>query len=107
MARRSGSGSRRKNYRVHNLLSGRSLAIEPLEERRLLAITVSTLVDEADGSIVDGDISLRDAIALAPSGETINFAAALTAGGPATITLTLGEIFVNKSISIIGPVRVC
>ncbi|MEZ6072235.1 MAG: hypothetical protein R3C10_18750 [Pirellulales bacterium] len=28
-----------------------------------MKITVDTLVDEADGSISDGDISLRDAIA--------------------------------------------
>ena len=52
----------------------RRLRIEPLEDRRLLSITVNTLVDELDGSILDGDISLRDAIAAAPSGETINFA---------------------------------
>ena len=51
----------------------RQLRIEPLEDRRLLSITVNTLVDEADGSIVDDDISLRDAIALAAAGETINF----------------------------------
>ena len=50
------------------------LRFEPLEDRRLLSITVDTLVDECDGSIVDGDISLRDAIVLAPSGETIDFA---------------------------------
>ena len=75
----------------------RRLRIEPLEDRRLLSITVNTLVDELDGSIVDGDISLRDAIAAAPSGETINFAAT------GTINLTLGQLSINQSLTINGP----
>lgn len=79
------------------------MRLEPLERRELLSITVDTLFDESDGSIVDGDISLRDAIALAPAGETIDFAAALTSGGPATINLSLGTIFINKDLAIVGP----
>ena len=47
----------------------RALQCEMLEDRRMLSITVDTLVDEADGSIVDGDVSLRDAIANAPDGD--------------------------------------
>jgi hypothetical protein len=39
----------------------RRLRYEPLEDRRLLSITVNTSLDELDGSIVDGDTSLRDA----------------------------------------------
>jgi predicted outer membrane repeat protein len=81
----------------------RSLKFESLEARQLLAITVTTLVDEADGSIVDGDVSLRDAISQAPSGETIEFSAALTNGGPVTLTLTLGQLVINKSLTITGP----
>lgn len=81
----------------------RPLRLEPLEDRRLLAITVDTLVDEADGSIADGDISLRDAIALAPPNETIDFDPALTSGGPATINLTLAALLIDKPLSIIGP----
>lgn len=81
----------------------RRLRFESLETRQLLAITVTTLVDEADGSIVDGDVSLRDAISQAPSGETIEFAAALTNGGPATINLTLGQLVISKSLTISGP----
>ena len=81
----------------------RRLRVEPLEDRRLLSITVDTLVDEADGSLVDGDISLRDAIALAPNAETIDFAPALTSGGPATIQLTLGELAIKRKLSIAGP----
>jgi hypothetical protein len=68
-----------------------------LEDRRLLAITVNTLIDEADGSIVDGDASLRDAIAVAPPGETITFSV------NGEIGLTLGQIVINKSVSIVGP----
>jgi hypothetical protein len=48
---------------------GRALRIESLEDRRLLAVTVTTLVDENDGVDVGGT-SLRDAIAAAPAGET-------------------------------------
>ena len=72
----------------------RRLCFEPLEDRRMLAIFVDTLIDEADGSITDGDISLRDAIALAPAGETIGF----VSGG--TIDLTLGELVIDKDLTI-------
>jgi hypothetical protein len=76
----------------------RRLRIEPLENRRLLAITVDTLVDEADGSIIDGDISLRDAIAAAALGETIDFSVT------GTIQLSnLGQLVVDKSLTIDGP----
>jgi predicted outer membrane repeat protein len=75
----------------------RRLRIEPLEDRRLLSITVNTLVDELDGSILDGDVSLRDAIAAAPLGETINF------GSTGTIKLTLGQLSINQSLTINGP----
>ncbi|MEX2316832.1 MAG: choice-of-anchor Q domain-containing protein [Pirellulales bacterium] len=75
----------------------RRLRIEPLEDRRLLSITVNMLTDELDGSIVDGDISLRDAVALAPSGETIEFSVT------GVINLTLGQLTINKSLTIAGP----
>lgn len=76
----------------------RRLRIEPLEDRRLLTtITVNTLVDEADGSIVDGDISLRDAIALATAGDTIDFSVT------GTINLTLGQLTIAKDLTINGP----
>ena len=42
----------------------RPLRFEPLEDRRLLALTVTTLVDENDGVGIGG-ISLREAIAAA------------------------------------------
>ncbi len=76
----------------------RRLRVERLEDRRLLAITVNTLVDEADGSIIDGDISFRDAIAAAAPAETIDFSVT------GSINLTsLGQLVVNKSLTISGP----
>jgi hypothetical protein len=81
---------------------GRALRVEPLEDRRLLAMTVNTLVDENDGVAVGG-ISLREAVAAAGQGETVNFAPALTAGGPAKLLLTKGELLISKSLTIEGP----
>lgn len=82
--------------------AGRALRLESLEDRRLLSITVNTLMDENDGVGVGG-ISLRDAITAAAAGETIDFAAALTDAGPATIRLTRGELLINKDLKIAGP----
>ena len=47
--------------------------------------------------------NLRSAIAGASNGDTINFAPALTSGGPATITLTNGEIAITTGLTITGP----
>ena len=75
----------------------RRLRFEPLEDRRLLSITVNTLVDENNGIGVGG-ISLREAIAAAPAGDTINFSVT------GTINLTnLGQLVVNKNLTIVGP----
>jgi len=75
----------------------KQLRIESLEDRRMLSITVNTLVDELDGSIVDGDISLRDAIAAATSAETIDFDAALNDG---VISLALGQMTIANALTI-------
>ena len=91
-----------QSRKTERLSYGRRLGFEPLEERRLLSITVNTLVDENDGIGVGG-VSLRDAIAAAAISDTIIFAPALTAGGPAKIVLTHGEISINKSLTISGP----
>src|SRR5436190_18389977 len=54
--------------------------------------TVSNLNDYGPGS-------LRDTISASASGDTINFTAGLTG----TITLTNGELYVNKDLAILGP----
>ncbi len=74
----------------------RSLRFEALESRLMLSITVNTLVDESDGVAVGG-ISLRDAIAAATPGDTIDFSVT------GTITLTHGELLINKNLTIRGP----
>jgi hypothetical protein len=93
--------SNRSNLRtLKATVRTRRLRIQRLEERCVLSITVDTLIDEADGSIVDGDISLRDAIAAAMPGETIDFASSLTAGGPATINLVFGSLNTNRHLTV-------
>jgi hypothetical protein len=78
----------------------RSLRMEPLEKRRMLAITVNTTVDELDGELLV-DVSLRDAIDLAPVGETINFAPSINSIALLNGT-NLGEIAFDKSLTIDG-----
>ena len=68
---------------------------------------VDILADEDDGNVLPGDLSLREAIRLANentgAADTIEFAPTLTAGGPATITLSLGELLIIDSVTITGP----
>ena len=88
-----------------NSLYRRALRYEPLEPRRLLAVvTVDTLADTIDFN--DGHTSLREAIFATntvPGADTINFAPALTANGPATILLTQGELKITDALTIAGP----
>ena len=75
-----------------------------------LNLLVDTLVDESDGNYARGDLSLREAIELAnlyPGADTIHFDPALTAGGPAKILLTQGELKITDSLTIDGPGRIC
>src|SRR5437762_10205150 len=60
-------------------------------------LTVNSAAD-AGGTCPGPSCTLRQAIATAASGDTINFAAGLT-----TITLTSDELLINKSLTIIGP----
>jgi hypothetical protein len=76
--------------------------LEPLEERRLLAITVTTNLDIVDAA--DGVVSLREAIAGANSvagPESIAFD--FGHDGPATILLTMGALTIADSLTINGP----
>ena len=62
-------------------------------------IVVSTLEDENDGDFTVGDLSLREAIATAESGDTITFDSSLSDG---TIALVDGELTIGKSLTIQG-----
>lgn len=68
---------------------------------------VDKLVDEDDGDFSPGDLSLREAIARAnvdsATFDTIEFSPNLTASGPATILLTLGELAITGTVTIDGP----
>lgn len=58
-------------------------------------VTVTSTLDENDGSCNDGDCSLRDAIATAVSGDTISVPSG-------SYVLTLGELVVSKSLNLVG-----
>lgn len=74
------------------------LAAAPASPVYASTLTVDTLVDENDSSCVDGDCSLRDALEVAASGDTINFSV--------TGTITLGsQLQINKDLTINGPGR--
>ena len=63
-----------------------------LLEARCLPSTVTNLEDNGPGS-------LRDAIATTPDGGTVDFQPGLSG----TITLTSGELAINKDLTILGP----
>ena len=60
-------------------------------------LTVNSAAD-AGGTCPGTTCTLRQAIAMAASGDTINFAAGIT-----TITLTSGELLINQAVTINGP----
>jgi len=102
MGRRS---RRRAAHSAASLPRRRRLLIEPLEDRRLLAVaTVTTLADTVDFN--DGVTSLREAIFATNTvggADTIEFDPSLTASGPATILFTQGELAITDSLTINGP----
>ncbi|MCE9563551.1 MAG: IPT/TIG domain-containing protein, partial [Planctomycetes bacterium] len=66
------------------------------------SLVVDTLVDVNDGDYSPGNLSLREAIALAnatPGADTITFKPGLTG----TITLSLGELAITDDVTITGP----
>lgn len=73
------------------LLSGAVLGAPALA----VDINVDTAVDESDGSCMDGDCSLRDAIAVAASGDRV----VVPAGN---YNLTIGALEPTVSLSIVG-----
>ena len=83
--------TRRRDWRPS--LGIQAAQVEVLENRQLLsALTVTTAADSGAGS-------LRAEIAAAHSGDTINFASSVRG----TITLSSGELVVNKSLDFEGP----
>ncbi len=105
MKHRASRARVRPNNAKHRRPLDRHLTFEPLEDRRLLAVvTVDTLNDTVNFS--DGVTSLREAVFatnLVGGADTINFAASLTSGGPATILLTMGELAITDSLTVNGP----
>lgn len=96
--------NRARNRADHSLsLYRRPLRLEPLEDRRLLAlVTVTTDQDVVDFN--DGVTSLREAIFATntvPGADTIDFD--FGHDGPATILLTQGELTITDSLTIDGP----
>ena len=69
-------------------------------------VTVDTLVDENDGDLSPGDVSLREALGFVSPGGTIDFdpnLASVDAGaGKGTIGLTLGRLSIDKDLTING-----
>lgn len=65
----------------------------------LSSLVVDRLIDDVDNNFSPGNLSLREAIAYIDTSGTITFAPALTGG---TITLALGELGVDRSMTIQG-----
>ena len=88
----------------------RSLRCEPLEDRRMLTVITVNSLGDGPVDLMDGDITLRDAIALAadelsyPGADEIVFDASLgLASSEGSITLTEGPLVVDSALTITGP----
>lgn len=81
-----------------NGVKGDSVGTANARLQPLLNLTVDTLVDELDNNFGAGDLSLREALTLLSPGGTINFAGNLSG----TITLNLGELALEKNVTING-----
>src|SRR5262249_58650371 len=74
-------------------------------EAQSLSLVVDSTADEQDGDHGPGNLSLREAVALAnanPGNDTITFSPAAFAARQ-TITLTLGALVISDDLSITGP----
>lgn len=85
----------------HPLARALILALAGLAaEASATTVTVTALNDAGPGNCAVS-CTLRDAIAVAASGDTIAFASNLS--WPATITFARGQLVIDKSLTIIGP----
>lgn len=69
-------------------------------EAKAEVLTVTKTSDTNDG-VCDVDCSLREAIAAAAEGDVVQFATP-PFNSPQTITLTLGELSITRSVTILG-----
>ncbi len=101
----------------------RTLRLESLEDRRMLAILVVTdLGDDTLANLAgDGQLSLREAVEAINIGEpvdgidpiagdfgdndTILFSGALFLGAPKTLALTAGQLDLTSEVTIAGPLN--
>ena len=82
-----------KHSRILILIALLGAAAVGLPSLRGATITVTTINDNGSGS-------LRQALAAAVNGDTISFNSSLNGQ---TITLTSGELLVNKTVALSGP----
>src|SRR5438093_1286813 len=85
---------------LRNIMAPLLIAMVVLLSATSWAVNIITVTDPGDYSPSDNPVpgTLRAAIAGAAAGDTINFAAGL-----GTITLTSGELVINKDLTISGP----
>ena len=83
------------HYRT--LFTGVISAILLAVSAKAATLTVNSNAD-AGGTCPGASCTLRQAIATAASGDTINFAPGIT-----TITLMSGQLFIDKNLTITGP----
>ena len=88
---------KKSRCRYRTSLAGFILALLVAVSADAATITVTSTAD-AGGSCPGASCTLRQAIATAASGDTINFAAGIT-----TIDLTSAELLINKNLTISGP----
>ena len=75
------------------------LTLHPSLTQLAASPVVNSLNDPGTGTCDDTECTLREAIDFASGGATITFAPGLTG----TITLTSGDLYVNKSLNLSGP----
>ncbi|MCB8947377.1 MAG: CSLREA domain-containing protein [Ardenticatenaceae bacterium] len=77
------------------LIAGLFLPAGSAIRLRAATITVTSTLDENDGSCDDGDCSLRDAVGTAVPGSTISIPSG-------SYLLTLGQLVVTKDLELVG-----